>query len=189
MLPDFLDNPAELVAERLLGCFLERTINGQRLVVRIVETEAYDEEDAAAHSFRGRTPRNEIMFGEAGRLYVYFTYGMHFCCNVVTGPPGFGSAVLLRAGEPVEGTEAMENNRGRGGVDVTNGPAKLCQALGIDLAMNGHDLDREPLRLLQGDLMPDESVTRTTRIGITKDAHLVRRYLIGGNRFVSRPPA
>ncbi len=162
-------------------------MDGQRLLVRIVETEAYDQDDAAAHSFRGETPRNEVMFGEAGRLYVYFTYGMHYCCNVVSGPVGFGSAALLRAGEPVEGLELMEFNRGMNGVNVTNGPAKLCQALGIGAEFNGHDLNRGPLRLLEAGLDPGESITRTTRIGITKAAGLTRRYFITGNRFVSKP--
>ncbi len=184
--PRFLAGDAEDVARRLLGCFLERTIDGQRLAARIVETEAYDEEDAAAHSFNGRTPRNEVMFGESGRLYVYFTYGMHYCCNVVTGPSGVGSAVLVRAAEPVEGRELMESNRGVDGANVTNGPAKLCQALAIDFELLGHDLRREPLRLREGGLLPGESVTRTTRVGISKAADLQRRFYISGNRFVSR---
>lgn len=186
MLPEFLDNPVEQVAERLLGCLLERNLDGQRLLVRITETEAYDQEDAAAHSFRGKTPRNEVMFGPSGRLYVYFTYGMHFCCNVVTGEPGFGSAVLFRAGEPVIGRDRMEANRGKHGVEVTNGPAKLCQALGIDLTLNGHDLAREPLRLLDGELETGESITRSTRIGISRDTDLIRRYFVTDNPFVSR---
>lgn len=186
-LPGFLAEPVESVAERLLGCYLERTVDGRRLLVRIVEVEAYDQEDEASHTFRGMTARNEVMFGEAGFLYVYFTYGMHHCCNVVTGVPGHGSAVLLRGAEPVEGVDEIERRRGIGGRNATNGPAKLCQALAIDLALNGHDLRREPLRLLEGRLGPDETVARGTRIGITKAADLVRRYYVAGNPFVSRP--
>jgi DNA-3-methyladenine glycosylase len=184
--PDFLENPAEAVAERLLGCLLERTIDDERMLARIVETEAYDQEDAASHSYKGRTARTEVMFGPAGHLYVYFTYGMHYCCNVVTGQPGYGSAVLIRAVEPLEGTELMEERRGLGGKNLTNGPAKLCQALGIDFGLGGHDLREEPLRLLNGELLPEETATRTTRIGITKAADLTRRFYVTGNPFVSR---
>jgi len=186
VLPDFLDNPVESVAERLLGCHLERMIDGRRVLVRIVETEAYDEGDEASHTFRGRTPRNEVMFGEAGFLYVYFTYGMHYCCNVVTGHEGHGSAVLFRAAEPVEGTDLIEARRGVTGLNATNGPAKLCQALGIDLDLNAHDLQKPPLRLLEGGLEPGETVSKSTRIGLTKAVELNRRYYITGNPWVSR---
>lgn len=186
MFPDFLDSPADLAAERLLGCFLERGVGADRILVRIVETEAYDEGDAASHTFRGRTPRNEVMFGEPGHLYVYFTYGMHHCCNVVTGPAGHGAAALIRGVEPVEGMDRIEEARGMTGPKATNGPAKLCVAMGIDLALNGHDLRQAPLRLLTGTIGPGESVTRTTRIGITRDADLVRRFYVTGSRYVSR---
>jgi DNA-3-methyladenine glycosylase len=185
--PDFLDGTADEVAERLLGCFLERTIDDERVVVRIVETEAYDQEDAASHSYRGQTERTEVMFGPAGHLYVYFTYGMHYCCNVVTGADGYGSAALIRAAEPVSGLEAIERQRGVAGVNATNGPAKLCQALGVDLDLRGHDLRGEPLRLLRGGLLPGEDVTRTTRVGISKATEMTRRFYISGNRFVSKP--
>jgi len=184
--PSFLAGPVEEVAERLLGCRLERILDGQRLLVRIVETEAYDEGDAASHAFSGKTARNGVMFGEPGHLYVYFTYGMHHCCNVVTGVEGHGSGVLIRGAEPVVGTELIEKRRGMRGAKATNGPAKLCQGLGVDLGMNGHDLRRAPMRLLDGGLEPTETVARSTRIGITKAADLVRRYFIAGNPYVSR---
>ncbi len=87
-------------AKRLLGCILEREIDGQTIRVRIVETEAYDQTDAASHSYKGRTQRTDVMFGPAGHLYVYFTYGMHYCCNIVVGEEGYGAAVLIRAAEP-----------------------------------------------------------------------------------------
>lgn len=189
MLPDFLDNPAEAVAERLLGCLLERKVGEQTILVRIVETEAYDEGDAASHTFRGRTARNEVMFGEPGHLYVYFTYGMHYCCNVACGPAGHGAAALIRAVQPLSGIELLEELRGKSGVVATNGPAKLCQALAIDLGLNGQDLRQEPLRLLAGGLEPGEEVVRSTRIGISKATELVRRYFIAGNRYVSAGPS
>jgi DNA-3-methyladenine glycosylase len=184
--PDFLDGPVEEVAERLLGCRFERILDGQRVVVRIVETEAYDQGDAASHAFGGKTARNGVMFGGPGHLYVYFTYGLHYCCNVVTGVEGHGSGVLIRAAEPIEGAGLIEERRGMSGPKATNGPAKLCQGLDIDLAMNGHDLQREPLRLLDGQLAAGETAVRSTRIGISKAADLVRRYFIAGNPFVSR---
>lgn len=108
---------------------------------RITEVEAYREDDPASHTFRGRTPRNAVMFGPAGHLYVYFTYGMHYCSNVVTGPAGSGSAVLLRAVEPVAGIELMRQRRG-GRHRLADGPAKLCQAFAIGPEHNGVDLCR-----------------------------------------------
>ena len=103
----FLDQPAWLAAKRLLGCELEREIDGQVICGRIVETEAYDQADAASHSYRGRTARTEVMFGPSGQAYVYFTYGMHYCLNVVTGRVGYGSAVLIRAIEPITGLDLI----------------------------------------------------------------------------------
>jgi DNA-3-methyladenine glycosylase len=186
MFPNFLHQPADTAAKRLLGCFLERIIDGQKILVRIVETEAYDQEDAASHSFKDQTTRNEVMFREAGHLYVYFTYGMHYCANVVTGKAGEGSAVLIRAVEPIEGGEIIEERRGVEGVGATNGPAKLCQALAIDKSLNGHDLGRSPLKLIEGELRLGETVTQTKRIGITKDADKLRRFYITDNPFISR---
>lgn len=184
--PDFLEGPAELAAERLLGCRLERTVGGESAVVRIVESEAYGPEDAASHSFRGLTPRNEAMFGPSGRLYMYFIYGMHFCANVVTGPPGHGAAVLIRGVEPVSGTGILEANRGVTGPAATNGPGKLCQALGIGREFNHHDLREPPLRLVDGSLRPGETVVRAPRIGISKATGTLHRFYIDGNRYVSR---
>ncbi len=184
--PDFLAEPVEVVAQRLLGCLFERTVDGERALVRIVETEAYDQDDEASHAFIGPTARNGVMFGEAGHLYVYFTYGMHHCCNVVTGHAGHGSGVLIRGAEPGAGVDLIEARRGMTGYSATNGPAKLCQALGIDQTLNGHDLRREPMQLLRAGLEPGETITRTTRIGISRAVDRERRFYITGNRYVSK---
>lgn len=185
----FLDRAASEVAPLLLGCMLERTIDGQTLRARIVETEAYDQTDVASHSYNGRTPRTEVMFGPSGHLYVYFTYGMHYCCNVVVGEEGFGAAVLIRALEPVEGIASMEDRRHKSGIELTNGPAKLCQALGINRAMNGHDLHREPLRLMPRTSLSHQDIVQTTRIGISKGVEMPWRFFIAGNEWVSKPAA
>lgn len=182
-----LSQPAEAVAPLLLGSLLICEIDNHKLVGRIVETEAYDQSDAASHSYKGRTPRTDVMFGPPGHLYVYFTYGMHYCCNIVTGPSGHGSAVLLRAIEPLEGLEIMaENRRGRTGIDLTNGPAKLCQAYGIDRSWNGHDMARPPLRLELREPMLMENVVQTTRIGITQAKDVPWRWYIRDNPYVSK---
>ena len=184
----FLHGSAAAAAPRLLGCVLEHRIDGQVLRARIVETEAYDQTDVASHSYKGRTPRTDVMFGPAGHLYVYFTYGMHYCCNIVAGPAGHGAAVLLRALEPLAGEDDMALRRGgRTGPELTNGPAKLCQALMIDKALNGHDLSQSPLRLLAGDELPPSQITQTTRIGISRGQDVPWRFYIAGNPYVSRP--
>lgn len=182
-----LGDAAYIVAPKLLGSLLERTIDGHLLRVRIVEVEAYDESDAASHSYRGSTPRTAIMFGPFGFLYVYFTYGMHYCCNIVTGPVDSGAAVLLRAAEPLVGMEYMSERRhGLEGKSITNGPAKLCQALGIDKQLNGHDLHGEPLRLILRDPLPQSQIVQTTRIGITQAVEVPWRFYIRDNPFVSK---
>lgn len=182
-----LNGPSDEVAPRLLGCLLVREIDGHRLVGRIVETEAYDQSDAASHSYAGRTPRTDVMFGPAGHLYVYFTYGMHYCMNVVCGPEGQGAAVLIRALEPVEGLEYMAaNRRGKTGVELTNGPAKVCQALGIDRQWNGHDLRHEPLQLVLQPPLETSEIVQTTRIGITKAADVPWRFYVRDSPYVSR---
>ena len=198
MFPDFLENPSDVAAPLLLGCTLTRTItlNGEKhkLVARIVETEAYDQDDPASHAFGGPSERNAAMFGPAGHLYVYVSYGMHHCCNVVCGPEGFGSGCLVRAVEPLEGIEIMrelrETRRARKHPlklrDLTNGPGKVCAALGIDKALYGHDLTVEPLVLDFAPLLPGESIGCSPRIGISKNADAPKRFYIEGNAFVSR---
>ena len=182
----FLTQASEVVAPRLLGCELVRELDGQQLRCRIVETEAYDQSDAASHSYRGRTPRIDVMFGPPGRLYVYFTYGMHYCCNVVCGPEGQGAAVLIRAVEPLEGEVVMSSyRRGMQGVVLTNGPAKLCQALAIDRSMNGHNLRLAPLQLLIRDSLKPEAIIQTTRIGISQAKDMPWRFYIKDNPYIS----
>ncbi|HVX24640.1 MAG TPA: DNA-3-methyladenine glycosylase [Candidatus Saccharimonadales bacterium] len=184
---ELLSAPAEVVAPRLLGCQLVRELDGQRLSGRIVEVEAYDQLDAASHSYRGRTPRTDVMFGPPGFLYVYFTYGMHYCMNVVTGPEGHGSAVLIRALEPLEGQAVMSTKRrGQTGEQLTNGPAKLCQALGIDRSWNGHDLRQAPFQLIIEPALPQSSVIQSTRIGISKAQDKPWRFYIANNLYVSK---
>lgn len=178
---------AVAAARRLLGAELVRTIGGELVRVRVVETEAYHQADAASHSYSGRTPRTDVMFGPAGKLYVYFTYGMHYCCNVVVGEKGYGAAVLIRAVEPLSGESALQALRPRTGVELTNGPAKLCQALGIDRALNGHDLTEPPLTLTPREPLSDEAVVETTRIGISRARDEPWRFYIRGNTYVSRP--
>lgn len=184
---EILALPVDEAAKRLLGCELICNLEtGEAVRLRIVETEAYDQDDEASHAFGGQRKRNATMFGPAGRLYVYFTYGLHHCCNIVTGQPGYGSGVLIRALEPLDSHELLEARRGVTGVNVTNGPGKVCQALGIDLAMNGHDLAEQPLRLLYATLNPGEDVGVSPRIGISKakDRHL--RYYIVNNPYTSK---
>ncbi len=187
-LPEFLEKPASEAAPLLLGCVLERRLDGKRLRGRIVETEAYDQTDVASHSYRGKTPRTQVMFGRAGHLYVYFTYGMHYCCNIVTGPESHGAAVLIRAVEPLAGQEVMSELRGgHTGHDLTNGPAKFCQAFAIDRGLNGHDLAKEPLKLIIPEAHQPGEIVQTTRIGISRGRDVPWRFYIKGNPYVSKP--
>lgn len=184
--PDALTGTADEAARRLLGCHLIRELDGARLVVRVVEVEAYDQNDPASHTFHGKSHRNRAMFGPAGHAYIYLTYGMYHCINVTAGVDGFGSGVLLRAAEPLEGTGIIEERRGKRGPTALNGPAKLCMALGIDMDLYGHDLTRPPLRIELAGLKPGEHVDATERIGISKAVERRRRYIIEGNLYLSR---
>lgn len=181
-----LNQPAIQVAPRLLGSILEVNINNQIIKAKIVEVEAYDQADEASHSFRGKTQRTEVMFGPPGYLYVYFTYGMHYCCNVVVGPAGYGSAVLIRAVEPIEGLNILRDiNPHKKDKDLTNGPAKLCKILGIDKALNGHFLGNKPIKLILKPALAKNKIVVTTRIGINKAQTKPWRFYIKDNPFVS----
>ena len=165
------------VAPDLLGCMV--TANG--VTVRLTEVEAYREDDPASHSFRGPTNRTAVMFGPAGFLYVYFTYGMHYCANLVCGPDGSGAAVLMRAGEVVDGLDAARERRG-GRVpdrDLARGPARLAQAMGWDRTDDGLDMIGAVRRGEPG------AVLAGPRTGITKAADTAWRFWIPGDRFVS----
>lgn len=169
-------------ARALIGCTL--LLDGVGGV--IVETEAYAPDDPASHAFSGRTARNGTMFGPAGRLYVYRSYGIHWCANVVTEPEGIGAAALLRALEPTHGLEEMRRRRG---VDdarlLCSGPGRLTQALGISLEHDGLSLTEPPFALLPASHAVDVAVG--TRIGLTKAGELPWRYVLSGSSFVSRP--
>ena len=147
-------------------------------VGRIVEVEAYREDDPASHSYRGRTPRTAVMFGPAGHLYVYFTYGMHYCANIVTGADGHGAAVLLRAVTPIDGIDVMLDRR-NGRRDLADGPAKLCQAFGIGPAHNGADLcTAADIGLYDDGTPPPEHPIVGPRIGISKAVDLPWRFRV-----------
>jgi DNA-3-methyladenine glycosylase len=168
-------------APRLLGSVLR---HGE-VAVRISEVEAYDgANDPGSHSYTGPTKRNSVMFGPPGRLYVYFTYGMHYCCNVVVGPEGDPSAVLLRAGEVVVGTDVARSRRSGRDRDLARGPARLCQALGIDLTLNGADLSCGPVTLELGE-GPTGPVRTGPRVGLRKAADRPWRFWLDGDPTVS----
>ncbi len=184
----FYDRATELVARELLGAVLEHRSEEGAVRGRIVETEAYlGPHDPACHAAAGLTARTRTLHGPPGRAYVYFIYGMHWCFNAVTREEGHGSAVLIRAIEPLSGQDLMRRRRRvERDTDLTSGPARLCEAFGIDRAQNDVRLDRGPLRILQGIAVPDEDVSITPRIGIKKAADWPLRFLVKGNAFVSK---
>jgi DNA-3-methyladenine glycosylase len=167
------------VAVDLLGKLLVVDAVDGRVSGRISETEAYTADDPASHSFNGPTKRNEPMFGPAGHLYVYLSYGIHCCANIVTGEVGDGQAVLIRAIEPVDGIDAMRERRpGRPDRQLANGPGKLCVALGIDLSMNGLDLTdvRSSIRIIDDGIRPPSEPIVGPRVGISKALDRPWRY-------------
>jgi DNA-3-methyladenine glycosylase len=194
--PDFYLRKTETVARSLLGqILLTQHSDGRMSSGRIVETEAYlGIEDPAAHSFGNRnTARIQSMYLSGGHAYVYFIYGMHFCFNVVTGPVGRPQAVLIRAIEPLEGIEMMrERRRVKKDRDLTNGPGKLCAALGIERKHDGLPLTQPPLWIQKGDRVPARKIVRAPRIGVDyagEAAAWPLRFYIDGNLFVSRTVA
>jgi DNA-3-methyladenine glycosylase len=181
--PELL-GPVTEVAPRLLGGVLR---HGE-VAVRLTEVEAYDgPRDPGSHAYRGRTARNAAMFGPAGHLYVYFTYGMHFCCNVVCGAEGVPSAVLLRAGEVVEGlAPARERREGVAERDLARGPARLTRTLGIDREHDGADLRRGPVTLeLPPRTASGDRVSTGPRVGLRHAAERPWRYWLTGDPHVS----
>ena len=189
----FYARPTEEVARGLLGRILISDVGGRRTAGRIVEVEAYvGPHDPACHAYRHRrTARTEPLYGPPGTAYVYFTYGMHWCANVVCDEDGIGTAVLLRALQPVEGVDAMRSARpgARRDHDLCSGPARLCQALGIDLRLDGVDLlagapTESRLYLLARAMEPRICVS--TRIGITRARDARLRFFVKDNPWVSR---
>jgi DNA-3-methyladenine glycosylase len=176
--------PVVEVAPRLLGAVLRRG----DVAVRLTEVEAYDgPHDPGSHAYRGMTARNAVMFGPPGHLYVYFTYGMHFCCNVSCGPDGRPSAVLLRAGEVVSGLATARGRRPRSSDrDLARGPARLCQVLAIDRADNGADLAAGPILLEPAGAPPDGLVRTGPRVGLRAAADRPWRFWLDGEPTVSR---
>jgi DNA-3-methyladenine glycosylase len=160
-----------VVAPELLNKLLVTTTDdGVRVAARIVEVEAYrGSDDPGSHAYRGMTPRIEVMFGPPGRLYVYFTYGMHWCANVVATKDGDAAAVLLRAAAPVDGIDVMRERRvkARRDRDLLAGPARLCQAFGITGEQNGADLVRGPVRILDDGVAPPDPLGVSARIGLS----------------------
>ena len=191
---DFYTREIITVGKELLGKILVKVDGDFIYSGKIVEVEAYDGSvDQAAHTYGGMTKRNQIMFGIGGFFYVYFTYGNHYCCNVVTGKEGKGTAVLIRAVEPLLGTERMKLNRFGGKIisdkekiNLTNGPGKVCKALCIDKTHYGIDLTGDKIFILKQPKLTDNKIVVTKRIGIKKSVDLLWRFYIKDNLYVSR---
>jgi DNA-3-methyladenine glycosylase len=194
----FYDRPVLEVARALLGCLVETGSQEYQMAVRLTEVEAYaGPDDPGSHAFRGATPRTEVMFGPPGHAYVYFSYGMHWCMNLVCGPVGRASAVLLRAGEPEPpadpaGQEAFarlvaQRRPGIRPVDLARGPARLTKLLGIDRAFDGADVTDPAggLRVLPGPPVPSDRVRTGPRVGLSAGAERPWRFWIDGERSVS----
>lgn len=190
----FYTREVRAVAKDLLGKILVKRNGNSILAGKIVEVEAYDGKiDQAAHTFIGKTKRNEIMFEEGGYFYVYFSYGAHYCCNVVTGKKGHGAAVLIRAIEPVKGMKKMIRNRyGRDLLNekerfnLTSGPGKVCRAMGINKSHYGTDLLDGAIFILDAQKVQKDMIVVTKRIGIKKSVELPWRFYIKDNPYVSR---
>lgn len=175
--------PAE-VAPGLLGKLIRR---GDGRLARLVEVEAYAQDDPAAHTFGGKTARNGAMFGPPGHLYVYLSYGIHWCANLVCGPVGYGAGILLRAAEPLQGIELMQAARGREAVhELCSGPGRLAQAFAIDRSLDGSDVTGGGVVTVLDNGAPAPAVIACPRIGISKNAEAPLRFLVAGSRHVSK---
>jgi DNA-3-methyladenine glycosylase len=189
----FFDRPAEQVGPELLGLVLEHETADGLVAVEITEVESYaGEEDPASHAWRGRTARTAVMYGPPGHAYVYFTYGMHFCVNLVCLPEGSANAVLLRAGRVIAGEEIARarragNGRAVGARDLARGPARLCQALDIDRSLDGADVcdPASSLRVRVGSGAGGSTVRTGPRIGISRAAEVPWRFWLDGDPTVS----
>lgn len=182
----FYDRDPRQVAVDLLGCILVHESPEGMASGVIVETEAYRPEDPACHAYNGPTTRNRTIFGRPGFAYVYLSYGIHKLLNAVCEGEGVGSAVLIRALEPLEGCDLMRERRGRN-TDLCSGPGRLTQALGVELSQDGTDLTGGPLSIVWGEA-PEGDIVSTTRIGISRGTELPWRYLVEGDGNVSVPP-
>lgn len=188
--PAFFHRDASEVARDLLGTCILSTIGAEEVVGVIVEAEAYvGPHDPASHASEriGRTSRNQSMFGAGGQAYVYRSYGVHWCLNVVTGEAGFPAAVLIRGVDPIHGIETVRHRRG-GREPLCAGPGRLCQALGVNGALDGHALREPPLRILEGWSLPDGAVAVSGRVGIRIAADWPLRFYVRGHPQVSRGP-
>lgn len=192
----FYSRSTEIVAQELLGKTLVHKTEKGAILAKIVETEAYfGQKDPGSHAYRGISARNRIMFGPAGKAYIYLVYGRHYCLNIVTEKCGIPGAVLIRAAEPIEGIQLMRKNRriGERLAHLTNGPGKLTAALGITASLNGTDLTGNKLFVVsdtnRGETREPSTIfgiTKAGRIGIKEGSNLPYRYYIEGNKFVSR---
>lgn len=184
---DFYNRPTLRIAKEVLGKYLVVNRNGKKLCGKIVEAEAYiGHSDPASHAYRGMTPRNKIMFGQPGFAYVYFTYGMYHCLNLVTEKKGVPAAVLIRALEPIEGIKIMKRRRKRKKLEeLTSGPGKLCQAMGITRELYGADLCGRTIYLEDRNKQSVKIVT-TNRVGVDQGKEKKWRFYIRESRFVSR---
>ncbi len=190
----FYTRPVITVAKELLGKVLVKNEGKIILAGRIVEVEAYDGNiDEASHSFKGKTKRNEVMFNEGGFLYVYFTYGAHFCCNVVAGKKNHGAAVLIRAVEPIYGIDKMIERRFERKLksekeifNLTSGPGKVCKSFGFNKEHSGIDLTGNFIYLLNAPKLQKSKIGVSKRIGISKSVDLPWRFFEIGNPFLSR---
>ncbi len=190
----FYNRDTIIVAKELLGKYLVHLHGGAERIGRIVEVEAYlGPHDLAAHSSKGLTNRTKIMFGPPGHAYVYMIYGMYYCLNAVAGEEGTGQAILIRALEPVEGKALMQKRRGTKDMKLLcNGPGKLTQALAIDISFNSLPLFSDPVQIWSSDSLPgfeiigDDDIIRTTRVGISQAKDLLLRFYIKGNPYISK---
>ena len=192
----FFERNVLTVAKELLDkifIYADKNLN-QKLSAKIIEVEAYDGKiDKASHSFNGITKRNEIMFNSGGFLYVYFTYGIHYCANIVTGKKGEGSAVLLRAMEPISGVDVFYKRRFDGDIidkrkfhNLLNGPGKICQAFNLNSTHNGLDITKNSIYILDGPKIPSNEIVKTKRIGIKKSVELPWRFYIKNSIYISK---